>query len=253
MENSSLPAGTASDSDLGLSVVIPFFNEAGNVTPLLHDLWLVTGSLDVGVEVLAIDDGSEDGTPAELAAAAQVWPAVRVVRFERNRGQAAALWRGFKAARGRWIGLLDGDGQNPPAELGRLWALRHSADMIAGARVERRDPQLRRAMSRVANVVRRAALRDGVSDTGCSLKLFRREVAECFLPLRTMYSFLPAFAVAAGWTVREVPVAHRPRRAGVSHYGLGKMAVRPLRDLVVVCWRLRQLRQQSAAMPLARS
>jgi dolichol-phosphate mannosyltransferase len=95
-------------------------------------------------------------------------------------------------------------------------------------------------MSSVANTVRRAALRDGVSDTGCSLKLFRRDVVTSFLPIRTMYSFLPAFAVAAGYTVRAIPVAHRPRRAGVSQYGLGVMAILPLVDLLALCWLLRR-------------
>jgi hypothetical protein len=94
-------------------------------------------------------------------------------------------------------------------------------------------------MSRLANATRRALLRDGVSDTGCSLKVFRREVAASFLPIRTMYSFLPAFAVAAGFTVREVPVAHRARRAGESKYGLRVMAIRPLVDLLRLWWRLR--------------
>jgi len=141
--------------------------------------------------------------------------------------------------------MLDGDGQNPPTELARLWEFRDTADMIAGVRAERNDSALRRTMSRIANTVRRAALRDGVSDTGCSLKIFRREVARSFIPLRTMYSFLPAFAVAAGWTVRELPVAHRPRRAGVSKYGLCAMAVHPLLDMLSLCWLLRRTIRQN--------
>jgi dolichol-phosphate mannosyltransferase len=143
--------------------------------------------------------------------------------------------------------MLDGDGQNPPAELARLWAIRERADLIAGIRAERRDPRLRRAMSRLANAVRRLLLRDGVSDTGCSLKLFRREVAGSFLPIRSMYSFLPAFALAAGYTVHEVPVGHRPRRAGTSKYGLAVMAVRPLLDLLVLSWVLRRVFRQGGA------
>ncbi len=224
-----------------LSVVIPFFNEAANVAPLLAELQTTLAALGVSAEVIAVNDGSADTTGAALDAAARGWPALRVEHFARNRGQAAALWHGFRCARGTWLAMLDGDGQNPPAELARLWELRESADMIAGARVARQDSALRRTMSRVANAVRRAALRDGVSDTGCSLKLFRREVAGSFIPLRTMYSFLPAFAVAAGYSIREIPVAHRPRRAGVSNYGLGVMAVLPLLDLVALCWLLRRI------------
>jgi dolichol-phosphate mannosyltransferase len=223
-----------------LSVVIPFFNEAPNVAPLLAEVRETLDRLGVEAEVLCVDDGSRDDTANELARAAQTWPALRVERFAANRGQAAALWWGFQNSRGAWIAMLDGDGQNPPAELARLWALRETADMLAGARVGRRDSWLRRTMSRIANRVRRLLLRDGVSDTGCSLKLFRRDVTRSFLPIRTLYSFLPAFAVAGGWKVLEVPVAHRPRLAGTSKYGLRVMAVHPLLDLLSLSWILRR-------------
>ncbi|OYU97920.1 MAG: hypothetical protein CFE26_28460, partial [Verrucomicrobiales bacterium VVV1] len=183
---------------------------------------------------------STETPAAALATAASAWPAIRVENFPRNRGQAAALWWGFQNARGTWLAMLDGDGQNPPAELARLWPLRDPADMLAGARLGRRDSVLRRTMSRLANAARRRLLRDGVSDTGCSLKLFRREVAGSFLPIRTLYSFLPAFAVAGGWTVREIPVAHRARAAGVSKYGLRAMAILPLLDLLALTWLLRR-------------
>ncbi len=223
-----------------LSVVIPFHNEAANAAPLLAELRQVAEALAVPLEVICVDDGSSDGTGAVLSTAAGGWAAIKVHAFSRNRGQAAALWHGFHAARGRFIASLDGDGQNPPAELARLWALRDTADMIVGIRAVRQDSAPRRAMSRLANAVRRAVLRDGVSDTGCSLKLFRREVVGSFLPLRTLYSFLPAFAVSAGFTVREIPVAHRPRKTGKSHYGLRVMALHPLLDLLALAWLLRR-------------
>jgi dolichol-phosphate mannosyltransferase len=223
-----------------LSVVIPFFNEAENVSGVLGELRDTLTTLGLNAEIIAVNDGSRDGTGPALDALAQAWTAVRVVHFSQNRGQAASLWEGFQQARGEWIAMLDGDGQNPPAELARLWDIRETADMIVGIRAERNDSALRRTMSRIANAVRRVALRDGVSDTGCSLKIFRREVARSFIPLRTMYSFLPAFAVAAGWTVRELPVGHRPRRAGVSKYGLRAMAIHPLLDMLSLCWILRR-------------
>lgn len=234
------PASSALPSSPDLSVIIPFYNEAPNIAPLLAELRDALSPLNLSVEILLIDDGSTDSTPAELTSAALAWPAIRVETFPRNRGQAAALWWGFHNARGTWFAMLDGDGQNPPAELARLWPLRDTADMLAGARLGRRDSALRRTMSRIANRTRRALLRDGVSDTGCSLKLFRREVAASFLPIRTLYSFLPAFAVAGGWTVREIPVAHRARHAGVSKYGLRSMAVLPLLDLLALTWLLRR-------------
>ena len=223
-----------------LSVIIPFYNEAANVGPLVAELRAALAPLGLSLEVLLVNDGSTDATAAALNEAAAVWPAVRVEHFPRNRGQAAALWWGFQNARGAWFAMLDGDGQNPPAELARLWPERHTADMLAGARRQRRDSRLRRIMSRIANTTRRSLLRDGVSDTGCSLKLFRREVAATFLPMRTLYSFLPAFAVAGGWTVREIPVEHRARQAGVSHYGLRAMAILPLLDLLALVWLCRR-------------
>ena len=262
-----LPAprgAAASPAAPDLSVIIPFYNEAANIAPLLAELRLTLATLatrpadgpapppgtGLTAEILCIDDGSTDATAPELAEAARTWPAdapaLRILRFPVNRGQAAALWHGFHHARGLRFAMLDGDGQNPPAELARLWALRDTADMISGARLGRRDSALRRAMSRLANLVRRAALRDGVTDTGCSLKLFRREVAASFLPIRTLYSFLPAFAVSAGFSVREVPVAHRARRAGVSKYGLGVMAVLPFLDLLALSWLLRRSLRRKA-------
>lgn len=223
-----------------LTIVVPFFNEELNVRPLVAELRGVVERLGLNVELILVDDGSRDGTPLELATAAAGWTAVQVSALTENYGQAAALWHGFGAARGRWIAMLDGDGQNPPGELERLWARREEADMIVGVRQHRRDSWLRRAMSRVANAVRSTLLRDGVSDAGCSLKIFRREVMRSFMPVRTLYSFLPAFAVAAGYRVQEVPVAHRPRRAGVSKYGLRTMAVYPLCDMLALAWVLRR-------------
>lgn len=229
-----------------LSVVIPFHNEGANIAPLLAELRETLTALAIPAEIICVDDGSTDTTPAELAAAASAWPGIRVETFPKNQGQAAALWHGFHAAQGDFVAMLDGDGQNPPAELAKLWPLRESADMISGARAGRKDSALRRIMSRTANAVRRTLLRDGVTDTGCSLKIFRREVVASLLPIRTLYSFIPAFAVSAGFTVREVPVAHRPRRAGVSHYGLRVMALHPLLDLLALTWLLRRtLRRKS--------
>lgn len=223
-----------------LSVVVPFFDEGPNVAPLLAELRTALDGLGVEAEVVAVDDGSRDGTAAALAAAAAGWTGLRVITFAANRGQAAALLAGFAASRGSWIAMLDGDGQNPPAELARLWAAREDVDFVFGRRVDRRDSALRRAMSAVANAARRALLRDPAQDTGCSLKLFRREVTASFLPIRTLYSFLPAFAAGDGWRLREVPVAHRPRTAGASKYGLAVMAWRPLLDLLALAWVLRR-------------
>jgi glycosyltransferase involved in cell wall biosynthesis len=161
-----------------------------------------------------------------------------VVRQSPNQGQAAALYRGMRLAGAPVIVTLDGDGQNDPADIAPMLArlAESGADMVAGVRVQRNDSWLRRRMSRIANRVRSRILRDGVRDTGCGLKAFRREVVDAFLPIRTLYSFMPALAVAAGFRVVEQPVGHRARRADVSKYGLGVMLWRPLLDLLGVWW-----------------
>lgn len=228
---------------LDLTVVIPFYNEEGSVAGLVAELRQAIEIIGVSAEAICVDDGSTDGTLAALREAELGWPAMRVLPSERNQGQAEALRRGIKASRGKRIATLDGDGQNPPSELYKLWALREEADMIAGVRADRQDTLLRKAMSRFANATRRAILRDGATDTGCSLKLFRREVAETFLPIRTMYSFLAAFAISGGFTVREVPVLHRRRETGTSKYGLRAMALRPFMDMAVVALETRRRRR----------
>jgi dolichol-phosphate mannosyltransferase len=222
---------------IALSVVIPFFNEAPNVAALLAEVREALGSFSGSWEIVAVDDGSADGTARELRECGKRFSGLTSFNHRENCGQAAALWRGFAAARGAVIVTLDGDGQNDPADIPRLLAaLETGADLVAGVRVERRDSSLRRVMSRAANAVRGRMLGDGVRDTGCALKAFRREVCGSFLPIRTLYSFMPAFAVAAGFRVEEMPVRHRPRKAGASKYGLGVMLWRPLIDLLGVWW-----------------
>lgn len=222
------------------SVVIPFFNEAAVARALVEEVGAALEMLDEPFEIVAVDDGSIDSTMAELAQAAAQWPQCRVFRQPRNTGQAAALLRGFAEARAPILITLDGDGQNVPADILRLLPLLQQADMAVGVRAARHDSWLRRAMSRLANRVRAQVLGDGLSDSGCALKVFRREVVESFWPIRSLYSFMPAFAVAAGFRVTEIRVQHRARRGGRSKYGLGVMLWRPLADLLALWWLLRR-------------
>jgi dolichol-phosphate mannosyltransferase len=223
-------------ADLALSIVIPFYNEAESCLALLDELRLTTDALPEPCEVIVIDDGSRDDTLQILRAAATGWPALQVVQLARNSGQAAALYTGMRRARGRVVVTMDGDGQNVPADIPALVARVGDADMIVGQRAKRRDSWLRKRMSRIANNVRGLALNDGVTDSGCALKAFRREVVDAMLPMRTLYSFMPALAVAAGFTVLQQPVQHRERKAGVSKYGLLVMLWRPALDMLGVWW-----------------
>lgn len=220
------------------SVVIPFFNEEGNARALLDETLTAMARLDGNFEVLMVNDASRDRTAEILSVIAQADPRCVLLSNARNAGQAASLDRGFNAARGEWILTMDGDGQNDPADYPALWnkLVETGADMVVGVRANRKDSALRQRMSRIANAVRGRILRDGVDDSGCALKIFRREVVGSFLPMKTLYSFMPALAVAGGYKVVQAPVNHRPRAAGVSNYGLRVMLWRPLVDLLGVWW-----------------
>lgn len=218
------------------SILIPFFDEAESCRALLAEIRAVAGTLGGAVEVIAVDDGSRDATLALLREAATDWPALRVVPLGRNCGQAAALYSAMRLAQAPILVTLDGDGQNVPADIPLLLARLAEADMVVGVRAQRHDSWLRRKMSRLANGIRGRMLGDGVTDSGCALKVFRREVVEAFLPMRTLYSFMPALATGAGFTVVEQPVQHRERRQGTSKYGLRVMLWRPALDLLGVWW-----------------
>jgi dolichol-phosphate mannosyltransferase len=226
------------ENGLECSLIIPFYNEAESVQNVLHEACAAMHALGCKHEVIAVDDGSSDATRHRAHAMKEQWPNLRVLAFERNRGQAAALLDGLRAAQGRLLITMDGDGQNDPADISRLIeALKtNGADMVAGVRASRKDSWLRKRMSRIANRVRQRLLKDGVRDSGCALKVFRREVCSSFIPIRTLYSFMPALTVAAGYRVAELEVNHRARESGQSKYGLGVMLWRPVLDMLGVWW-----------------
>ncbi len=234
---------------MDLSVVIPVRNEAGNIAPLVAE---IAAALDgrVGYEIIYVDDGSADATEAEIRRLQASLPQLRLVRHTRSCGQSAAIRSGVKAARGRWIATLDGDGQNDPADIPALWRIVQGiADgspampplLIAGHRARRRDSWSKRQASRIANAVRRRLLRDDTPDTGCGLKLFPRALFLDLPYFDHMHRFLPALVLREGGIVRSVPVNHRPRQRGASKYRvLDRLGV-GIVDLVGVLWLRRRL------------
>ncbi|MSU72910.1 MAG: glycosyltransferase family 2 protein [Opitutus sp.] len=223
-----------------LSLVIPVYNEAGNLTPLLTTAVEVLTALGRTFEIILVNDGSTDETGAEIAAALARWPQCGEIRLPERRGQAAALLIGLRAARGALIATMDGDGQNDPRDLPTLLAMLESngLDLACGWRVDRHDSWLRRRMSRLANAVRRGVLDDGVHDAGCQLRVFRREVGRAFQTMELLQSFIPSLAVAAGFRVGEHPVRHYARRHGDSKYGLGRLWWRPALTMLTLRWRM---------------
>ena len=233
-------------ASLPLSVVVPVFNEEGNVAPLVRE---ITDALRgaTAFEIVCVDDCSTDGTAAALAALKPHGPELRVLRHLSNAGQSTATRNGVKAARGAWIATLDGDGQNDPADIPRLLARREGCPeevkMLAGWRVDRKDSGSKRWASRWANAIRASMLKDATPDTGCGIKLFEREA---FLELPYfdhMHRYLPALMQRAGWKTVSVPVNHRPRGTGVSKYtNLGRALV-GIRDLRGVAWLIARTRR----------
>jgi dolichol-phosphate mannosyltransferase len=223
-------------SSLRLSVVVPVYNERENLHPLVEEILAELGRIGSPHELILIDDGSTDGSREILDRLARERPSVRVLHLEGNHGQAAGYVAGFAAARGDYLVTLDGDLQNDPADISRLleWIPRY--DMVVGIRRRRRDTWIRRVSSRIANRVRSRILGDGIEDTGCSLRVFRRDLAAGFIPFRGMHRFLPALAQFQGARVKQIPVNHRERRAGVPKYGVGNRLWAGILDLGGVWW-----------------
>jgi dolichol-phosphate mannosyltransferase len=224
-----------------VSVVVPLFNEEENVPILQTELVAALDGLDY--EIIFADDGSTDRTLSRIMPG----PRVRVLPFAKNAGQSAAMYAGLHAAQGAIAVLIDGDLQNNPADIPRLLReIEAGADLVCGYRTERKDTMLKRLTSRIANFVRSRFTKDGVRDTGCTLKAMRRECVHALVPFKGMHRFIPALVKGAGYKLVEVPVDHRPRKFGVSKYGLGNRAVRATIDMFGVRWLLsRQLKYKS--------
>jgi len=216
-----------------VSVVVPLFNEEESIAILQSELSAALKSFDY--EIIFVDDGSHDRTVERIDAA----PNIRVIRFEQNAGQSAAIYAGLKAARGATVVLIDGDLQNDPADIPKLLAeIVSGADLVCGYRAQRRDTFVKRLTSWIANAVRSRFTKDGVRDTGCTLKAMRRECVAALVPFKGMHRFIPALVKGAGYRLVEIPVNHRPRRFGQSKYGLGNRALRATIDMFGVRWLL---------------
>ncbi|MBI3676364.1 MAG: glycosyltransferase [Proteobacteria bacterium] len=229
-----------------LSVVVPVYNEAGNILPLLDEVEAALSGL-VSFEIIFVDDGSSDATAAELKQAQAKSPRVRLLKHRKRSGKSAGLVTGFWAARAPWIQTLDGDRQNDPADVARIWKIIHAPQngemgpaatlgLVSGRRKRRNDGVVKWLSSRTANFVRRSLLRDDTADTGCGFKLIRREIAVKLPFFDGMHRFIPALVRRAGYDIMQIPIEDRPRAAGVSKYGFFGRLGAGIFDLMGVFW-----------------
>ena len=227
------------DPSLRLSLVIPIRDEAENIAPLLDELAAVLPTLGP-CEVLLVDDASRDPGRARVAdwRRSHEAPWLRILGLREPAGQSAALAAGVERARASLIGAMDGDLQNDPRDLAPMLAILADPDVdgVTGVRAARRDGWVRRMSSRIGNAVRDVITGDRVADSACGLKLFRREAWAAVPRFRGMHRFMPTLVRQAGGRVVEVPVHHRPRRAGRTKYGIRNRALRGLADCLAVRW-----------------
>ena len=221
---------------IALSVVVPVYNEAENVRPLVEQLECALRAAPGQTEILFVDDGSTDQTLAFLKEAQAKDARIRIAHFRRNLGQTAAMAAGFRLARGKAVATLDGDLQNDPAEVLSLVGMLGEWDAVCGIRLHRQDTLWKRISSRIANGFRNWATGDDIVDTGCTLKAYRRECLESVELYQGMHRFLPTLLKMRGFRVTQVPVSHRPRSAGKTKYGTWGRLKKGLADVWAVRW-----------------
>jgi dolichol-phosphate mannosyltransferase len=229
-----------------VSVVVPVRNEAGNIAPLVGEIVAALGA-DARFEIVYVNDGSTDGTETELVELMASRPWLRQVKHTISCGQSAAVRTGAAHAHAPIVVTLDGDGQNDPAFIPTLLQVLAAGapkmGLVAGQRVGRKDTGFKKLQSRIANGVRGIVLRDGTRDTGCGLKAFRRDVFLALPYFDGLHRFLPALVRREGYDIGYVDVVDRPRRAGVSNYGLWDRLWVGILDLAGVWWLIRRKRR----------
>lgn len=224
-----------------ISVIVPVHNEQENISTLVHEILSASNEAAIS-EIIYVDDGSTDETSVILDQLRNDIPSLRVIRHAKKSGQSAAFMSGVRAAENGLIVLMDGDGQNNPEDIPKLVRMYETAPakkaMVAGQRAKRHDNLVRRISSRLANRIRSGILQDHIRDTGCSLKLIRREDYLRLPYFDHMHRFLPALLMRDGVNILTVDVSHRPRERGVSKYGFWDRLWVGIVDLAGVRWLL---------------
>lgn len=221
---------------LDYSVVIPIKNEEGNVELLLNEVEQSVSPITDNWELIFVDDGSTDNSVKKLKALKPGRPFLKILSLDRNHGQSAAMLAGFRAAKGDKIISLDGDRQNDPKDIPRLLKAMEDCDLICGWRKDRKDTWVKRKISKVANFIRGSFCQDKLHDTGCTLKVYKRSALLTIPTFNGMHRFLPALFVLKGFKITELPVNHRDRSVGTSHYNIFNRGFRTVTDMLGVRW-----------------
>jgi len=235
-----------SATGLDLSIILPVHNEAGSLPSLWEELADAIAKGGWSTEVIFVDDGSTDGGAAIIRNLCAHDPRVRLLGLDRNHGLSAAMDAGLRHARGRVVVTMDSDLQNDPHDIATLLAGLEGWDAVTGWRRDRHDTWLKRTSSRIANGIRNVVMQDSVRDSACSLRAMRQHCLPDLPRFRGFHRFIPNLLRLAGHRVLEVPVSHRARQFGVSHYGVRNRALTAFQDLLAVRWmKVRQLRYEA--------
>lgn len=222
------------------SIILPIKDEEENIADLVKEIEDVMLKIAEPWEMICVDDGSTDRSLEILQGLAQERPYMRLLIFDGNFGQSSAFDAGFRLAEGEFLITLDADGQNDPADIPKLLKLIPEADLVCGWRVDRKDTWSKKITSFLANKIRGRLAQDGVHDTGCSLKVYRKKCFDNIKLYHGMHRFLPALFVIEGFRVKECPVNHRERQGGVSKYHFFNRSLAPFIDMLVVVWMRRR-------------
>jgi glycosyltransferase involved in cell wall biosynthesis len=226
----------SSITKLDLSIVVPVYNERENLIFLEEAIENALNDSNYKYEIVFVDDGSIDDSAKIILALRKQNPKIRLIRLDSNSGQTAAFGAGFSAAKGKYVATMDADLQNDPADIPKLLEKTGEFDVVCGWRFKRNDTWIKKVSSKIANRVRNFVSEDDIEDTGCSLKVFRRECLQSLKLFKGMHRFFPTLLKMEGYKISQVKVSHNPRKFGESHYNIRNRLIPSLVDLLAVRW-----------------
>jgi dolichol-phosphate mannosyltransferase len=221
---------------IDISVVVPVYNEEENLPVLIPQIAEVLGPLGKTYEMIFVDDGSQDHSRRLLKEMALQFPQIRILGFKRNCGETAAGAAGIKEARGGIVITIDADLQNDPKDIPRMLDYLKEYDMVTGWRQKREDSWVKRITSRIANRIRNSLSGEEIQDSGCTFRAYKRECLQDIKLYKGMHRFIPTLVKMEGYRVIEIPIAHHPRKFGVSKYTTWNRMWRAFVDLLAVKW-----------------